>query len=115
MVIETGQIMAIVFTIFLSVAGLLKYVFYLLERHKDYMDSRFDEHDKKLESHASAIKVNHDMAHKIKEELYSGYIKSDRLEADFSEVMKKFDQVFGFLTSLSRDVNQLIGKDKAKK
>ena len=113
--IDLWQMVIVIIAVFGSVAGLLKYVFYLLERHKEYMDSRFDEHKNKLIDHDNAIKTNNNLIHNIKEELYSNYVKSDQLEAQFTEFMKKFDQVFGFLTGLSRDVNQLIGKDNANK
>ena len=112
--IDLWQMVIVIIAVFGSVAGLLKYVFYLLERHKEYMDSRFDEHKTKLSEHNGAIQTNTNMIHEIREELYSSYVKSERLDTDFTEIMKKFDQVFGFLTGLSRDVNQLIGKDAAK-
>lgn len=111
--IDLWQIVTVILVVISSVAGLLKYVFYLLERHKDYMDTRFDEHKEHIIRHESQIKANHERVTELKEELYSDYVKSSRIDGEFSEMKKSFEQIFSFLTGLSRDVNQLIGKDVA--
>lgn len=112
--IDIWQLVTVTMVIIVSLAGLLKYLFYLLDRHKEYIDSRFSEHKEKLEQHTCSIQSNHDLVHKVREELYGSYVRGENLEVDFAEMLKKFDQVFTYLTGLSRDVNRLIGKDEAK-
>ena len=119
MEITLWQLVTVILVMMGSVAGLLKYVFYLLEQHKNYIDQRFKAQDSEIHQIKNDIKSNatlaskvHEDIHAIREELYSGYVKGDSLEKDFSKIMNKMDDMFEFLTKLSRDVHYLKGKSE---
>ena len=119
MQITLWQLVTVILVMMGSVAGLLKYVFYLLEQHKNYIDQRFKAQDSEIHQIKNDIKSNATMAakvhediHAIRQELYSGYVKGDSLEKDFSRIMNKMDEMFEFLTKLSRDVHYLKGRSE---
>lgn len=119
MEITLWQLVTVILVMMGSVAGLLKYVFYLLEQHKNYIDQRFKAQDSEIHQIKTDIKANatlaskvHEDIHAIREELYSGYVKGDSLEKDFNKIMNKMDDMFEFLTKLSRDVHYLKGKSE---
>jgi len=110
MTISLWQLVTVIVVMMGSVAGLLRYVFYLLDQHKDHIALRFEEQASHVNSLKQQVKANNDLLHQTREE----YAKNARLDAEFTEVMDNFDKVFKYLGGLSRDLNRLIGAHNGK-
>ncbi|MDT8383017.1 MAG: hypothetical protein RRB22_01225 [Gammaproteobacteria bacterium] len=101
-----------------SVAGLLKYVFYLLDKHKESIDERFSEHHNKIEKNSTDIRTNEKKINDTRDEIHKDYVREDTYRNDLQNMTKvasdNFKAMFKKMDAVAKDLNQLIGAHNGK-
>lgn len=108
------QTLAAFLAIVAAVAGLLKYVFYLLDKHKEHIDGRFKDHSKKIENNASDIRRQEERLTLTREEMHSEFVKHGQLNQKMEEHGQILSAMFKRINEMAKDLNQLIGAHNGK-
>lgn len=98
----------------LSVAGLLKYVFYLLDKHKEAIDGRFKEHKERLSEHKTLIDDNAKQIQETKVEMHRDFVKHEQHKESLDTLSEISREIFARLNSMHRDLHQVIGAFNGK-
>lgn len=99
------QVIATILAIIGSVAGLLKYVFVLLDKHEKGMAEKLANYAQKVKDQGDEIAANREALQRTREEMHSDFVKHKHLEP----IRQSIDHVHGRLGGMARDLNRLIG------
>lgn len=102
-------LMSQIVAVFAAVAGLLKYVFYLLDKHNERINERFDLHQKKIDDNAQQAKMTAERLAKTREEMNRDFVRHDHLDKTMREHGTILNNIFSRINAMARDLNQLIG------
>lgn len=101
-----------------SIAGLLKYVFYLLDKHKENIDERFNDHKDKIDKNSTDIRINEKKINDTRDEIHREYVREDTYRNDLQNMTKvandNFKAMFKKMDAVAKDLNQLIGAHNGK-
>lgn len=86
-----------------AMAGMLKYVSYMLDRNQAHVDNRFNDLEKSQAANAIA-------AEELRQEVYRGFVRREDY-AELAKTIREDSQImFKKMDGLSKAVNQLVGK-----
>jgi len=109
---------AVIVAIAVSAAGLLKYVFYLLDKHKEHVAERFTDHHEKIQKNTEAIKGTEDSIQNTRDEMHRDYVHYEVYKDDKKNMHDlfgdNFKALFKKMDAVARDLNQLIGSHNGK-
>lgn len=101
-----------------SIAGLLKYVFYLLDKHEKHTAGRFKDHINRIEKNTDDIRVNEKNLNETRDEIHRDYVHKDDYKDDLQNMAKtasdNFKALFKKMDGVAKDLNQLIGAHNGK-
>ena len=110
-----------VLAILSGVAGLLKYIFYLLDKHKENIDNRFTnvdgrfkEQKNRMDSHDKDIRKNESQLQETRDEMNKDFVRHDHLDKQMNLHGDMLSAIFKKMDGLAKDLNQVIGYVKGK-
>ncbi len=97
-----------------GIGGLLKYVFYLLDKHKEHIDGRFKEQKNRLDSHDKDIRQNEVQLNKTRDEMNKDFVRHDHLDKQMNLHGDMLNAIFKKMDRMAKDLNQVIGYVRGK-
>ncbi|WP_126456718.1 hypothetical protein [Sulfuriflexus mobilis] len=103
-----------------AVAGLLKYVFYLLDKHKEHVSEKLTDHAKRLDTHELDIRAHgerlettkaelHKRVTNTREEMHRDFARNEHLDRKLDEHGKVLGNIYTRMNDMAGDLNQVIG------
>ena len=97
-----------------AVGGLMKYVFYSIDKHKEAVTERFEDHAEKLKENKEAIKANEHAVNDVRDEMHKEYVHKTELDSLSERFDRSFNAMFKKLDAVAKDVNRLVGRSQVK-
>lgn len=111
-----------------ALVGIAKYIGYIVDKHRENVDTqmdsvskefervhgRFKDHGIKIQQNTDALKHESERITNTREELKSDYVRHDQLDKTMDNHRTILENVSSRINDMAEDLNQLIGQLRAK-